>query len=160
DSFLILDFGGNIDRHGMYHTQRDWKEIFFNPPEKGINPAPMKECPECGALNFGDAGQCEICGHEFQHKIETKEQQTVSGYLKAVWHTDIIGKRIDDLGVDQLLALEKSGKFKPSFIWRVLRTRSIEELKIYCEKKGYSNGFLYYQKKQPKGYKNYRVKLN
>jgi len=156
DSFIILDLGGNIDRHGMWHLQRDWKDIFNNPPKPGENPAPMKSCPECDAILYGGARECQFCGYTFPSPAE-QERQDVIGYLQKVGHDDVIGKSVDQLSVDELIALERSGKYKPSYIWRILRTRGREDLQKYAEIKDYKNGWVYRQMKMGTGFKNYRV---
>jgi superfamily II DNA or RNA helicase len=159
DSFIILDFGGNIDRHGMWHQPRNWKDIFYNPPEKSERPAPMKECPKCGALNFGGASRCQVCGHKFPTDRQ-KEKQKVIGYLEKVEKDYIIGKHVRELSMEELVALEKSGIYKSSFIARVARTRGSQALKEYAELKGYQPGWVFHQQSiNSTGYNNYKVKV-
>jgi DNA repair protein RadD len=59
---LVLDFAGNVDRHGPV-------DAIKMPGEKKKNEepgeAPTKECPECSALCLIAARECPICGHEF-----------------------------------------------------------------------------------------------
>ena len=157
DSFTILDFGGNIDRHGMWHLKRDWADIFNNPPKLGESPAPMKSCPKCDAILFGGASKCQFCGYAFPSPAE-QEKQKVIGYLEEVGHEDVIGKNMNQLSVNELIALEKSGKYKPSYVWRILRTRGRAELKAYAKIKGYKNGWIHHQAKMGTGFKNYKVK--
>ena len=154
--FTILDFGGNIDRHGMWHIERDWKSIFWNPKKAGENPAPHKECPECGALVFSSLMLCEYCGYKFP-SAEQIEAEKVKGYLEKVGETDIEGSSIDELTIQQLHHLELAGKYKPSFIARVARTRG--ELSQYAQLKGYSPGWIRHQMGMDTGYKNYKVKF-
>ena len=156
--FTILDFGGNIDRHGMWHSERDWKDIFWNPGVAGENPAPHRECEECGWLMFASIRICPGCG-AVQPTPEQKEAEKVRGYLEEVGATHIDGAHIDDLSISDLYHLEKTGKYKPSYIARVARTRGEEALAEYAKMKGYSKKWLFYQNKLPKGYNNYRVRL-
>jgi DNA repair protein RadD len=57
---LVLDFGGNVLRHGPVDQIRV--------PDGGGNgggPAPAKECPECHALIATGYARCPQCGYEF-----------------------------------------------------------------------------------------------
>src|SRR5690625_991451 len=158
DEFTVLDFGGNIDRHGLANIDRDWKQIFWNPGIAGENPAPHRECEECGWLMFASIRICPGCG-AVQPTPEQKEAERVRGYLEEVGATHIEGAHIDDLSISELYHLEKTGKYKPSYIARVARTRGEDALAEYAKMKGYSNKWLFYQSKLPKGYNNYRVRL-
>ncbi len=56
---LVLDFGGNILRHGPVD------ELRIKEPGKGEGEAPAKECPDCHALIHAAYSICPECGHEF-----------------------------------------------------------------------------------------------
>lgn len=57
---LLLDFGGNIARHGPID------EVRVKPKgKKGEGDAPVKLCPKCSAMCATSARQCDHCGHEF-----------------------------------------------------------------------------------------------
>ena len=64
DSCLILDYGGNVERHG-----------FLDDPNIG-NPrkSTTKKCPECDYLNPSNADFCIACGAAFP-KPKPKEKQ-------------------------------------------------------------------------------------
>lgn len=156
--FTILDFGGNIDRHGMWHTPYDWEAIFHNPKKAGENPAPHKECPECGALLYASLIICPECEYRFPSPEEI-ERDKVRGYLEKVGETEVEGSYIDNLNITQLYHLEKSGRYKPSYVARVARTRGELELQTYAELKGYKPGWVEHQMKLETGYTNYRVKI-
>lgn len=58
---LILDFGGNIERHGTLDN-------IIVPKTKGGSgdgKAPAKECPSCHSLLHAASSFCPDCGHEF-----------------------------------------------------------------------------------------------
>lgn len=67
--FKIIDLGGNALRHGDWSDDRDWTDIFFNPPKpsKKQGVAPVKECvnTDCQILI---PVQSRICPH-----CETKQ---------------------------------------------------------------------------------------
>jgi len=67
---LVLDFGGNIARHGPFDEP-------FIPEKKGqgTGPAPYKECPECETACGTMTRICPCCGFEFpppERVVDTK----------------------------------------------------------------------------------------
>jgi DNA repair protein RadD len=77
---LVLDYGGNVMRHGPV-------DAIEGPSEKtkGTGPAPMKECPECSALILACLLKCPECGHEFPrkdpHEDKADETPIISGEI-------------------------------------------------------------------------------
>lgn len=65
DDALVLDFVGNVERHGPITCVQP-------PPKKGEEGgvAPTKDCPECGEIVHASLMQCPACGHEFPLRIE------------------------------------------------------------------------------------------
>jgi DNA repair protein RadD len=59
NGFLLLDYGGNLARHGPLDA------IIVKPKSKGGGDAPVKICPQCMALCAASARQCDHCGFEF-----------------------------------------------------------------------------------------------
>lgn len=59
---LILDFGGNIERHGPI----DNINVKEKKEKKEKQGAPMKQCPECGDLVPLNSLKCLVCGHVFK----------------------------------------------------------------------------------------------
>jgi len=56
---LVLDFGGNVVRHGPVDDLR------VEEPGQGDGDAPAKECPECQAIIHAAYARCPECGYEF-----------------------------------------------------------------------------------------------
>jgi len=156
DFFIVLDFGMNHSRHGRWDDPREWK--LMKPREKATGAAPTKECPSCNAMLFASAKICQYCGHIFEKK-EADNPEGVMVEVSPHVPTDLKGKRISELTVEELLSLEKARKFKATFIWRVLRTRANEDLDFYAKEKGYSRGWLWRQKSDTErvGFKDYRL---
>jgi len=75
---LILDFGGNVLRHGPVDAIR-----LPDPENKGDGEAPAKECPECHAGIAAGYGTCPECGHEFPppERRQHDRQATSAGIL-------------------------------------------------------------------------------
>jgi superfamily II DNA or RNA helicase len=63
-AFTIIDLGGNCITHGLWSSPRNWSNIFHNPKKPGEGVAPVKECPDCGALMHTAVRLCD-CGHLF-----------------------------------------------------------------------------------------------
>jgi len=69
DHCRVLDFAGNIDRHGPITAVQP------PAPRSGEGEAPIKVCPECHEIVHLSAKQCPDCGYEFQSdpkKCETR----------------------------------------------------------------------------------------
>lgn len=76
---LVLDFGGNVMRHGPVDDLR------IEEPGKGNGEAPAKECPGCQAIIHAAYAVCPECGHEFpspekqQHDAQAATEGVLSG---------------------------------------------------------------------------------
>jgi DNA repair protein RadD len=76
DHCLVLDFAGNVKRHGPITA--------IEPPGKpGKGDAPTKDCPTCEEIVAAAAKTCPVCGHEFE--FEAKEK------IVQLHHDDIMG---------------------------------------------------------------------
>ncbi len=79
---LILDFGGNIERHGPI----DQIKPLDKTPREG-QPAPAKECLKCHSLVATGYANCPNCGEPFppperqQHEAEATNQGVLSGQI-------------------------------------------------------------------------------
>jgi len=78
---LVLDFGGNVLRHGPVD---DFKVTTAN---QGDGPAPAKECPECQAVIAAGFATCPQCGYVFppperkKHDAKASEAGILSGQV-------------------------------------------------------------------------------
>jgi DNA repair protein RadD len=80
---LILDYGGNILRHGPVDaiTVKDSRE-----GQKGV--APMRECPHCQSIVHAAVKLCPDCGYAFsdpeskKHETEASEEGILSGGIE------------------------------------------------------------------------------
>jgi DNA repair protein RadD len=94
---LVLDFGGNVMRHGPVDDLR------VSEPGRGSGDAPAKECPECCAVIHASFGACPECGHEFPPPERQKHdaraetagilsgQETITDYdvLETTWRVHL-----------------------------------------------------------------------
>jgi len=83
---LVLDFGGNVLRHGPVDAIR------IKTPGQGDGEAPAKECPACNALIHAAYGVCPECGHEFPdpatrtHEARASTEGILSGQTTSEEH--------------------------------------------------------------------------
>ena len=77
ENCLVLDFGGNILRHGPIDA------IQIADPSRGDGEAPAKECPECQAVIHAAYAVCPECGHEFPppEREQHDRQASTAGIL-------------------------------------------------------------------------------
>ena len=137
--FTVLDFGGNILRHGFWHDSIDWADKFHNPKKKNEGVAPVKECPKCGALVRASAKECKECGLVF----DKKPKQAKEGELIRVDDKKYSGKRILDLTIEEFLEVAEMKQYKHGFVVRWLRVKGMEAMMYYAEKKGYQKGWVF-----------------
>lgn len=79
---LVLDFGGNVLRHGPVDSLR------IEEPGTGTGEAPAKECPKCHALIAAGYAVCPECGHVFperevrQHEAHASDAAILAGQVR------------------------------------------------------------------------------
>lgn len=141
NQFVVLDFGRNHDELGLWDEARTWT---LEPPKKKSNkekPAPVKKCPQCEAIIAARAMKCSFCGYDFPEEapgLKTGVMVEVQPKVPSA----LVGKKAGDLNIDELIELQKSKKYKASFVWRVTRSKGEEAIKEYAEKMGYKNGWI------------------
>ncbi len=59
---VILDHGGNVDRHGFPHEDREWS---LTDKPKRVGTMPLKACKECFAMVPAAVAVCPHCGYEW-----------------------------------------------------------------------------------------------
>lgn len=86
DHCLVLDFGGNILRHGPVDA------LEIKDRTTGTGEAPAKECPQCQAIVHAAYSLCPECGYEFpppkrgQHEQEATTAGILSGEITDTEH--------------------------------------------------------------------------
>ncbi len=74
---LVLDFGGNVLRHGPVD------QVKVADRTRGNGDAPVKECPDCQALIAAGYARCPQCGYQFppRQRQEHDSKATEAGIL-------------------------------------------------------------------------------
>ena len=70
---LVLDHGGNVDRHGLPHEDREWS-LSSKPKKGGV--VPTKCCPTCFGFVAAGAKVCPLCGHVFETPPDDESKKT------------------------------------------------------------------------------------
>jgi len=73
ENCLVLDFGGNVLRHGPVDAIR-----IHEPGSNGNGKAPAKECPSCQSLIAAGYAVCPDCGHEFPRRERASHEAKAS----------------------------------------------------------------------------------
>lgn len=80
---LVLDFAGNVERHGPIDQIKVKKKRGGG---EGVSVAPVKECPDCHELLHTSVMICPSCGHEWQrgaaHGTEASDSVIVAALEK------------------------------------------------------------------------------
>lgn len=86
ENWLVLDFGGNVLRHGPVD------DIQVTTMDRGDGEAPAKECPECQAVIAAGFATCPQCGYVFppperkKHDAKASEAGILSGQVTTTKH--------------------------------------------------------------------------
>jgi len=72
---LLLDYGGNVERHGPIDKVR------VKTPSEGGGEAPAKACPNCFSLVAAGALECPDCGHLFPERTPKHEKTAFDGAI-------------------------------------------------------------------------------
>ncbi|MEO0437909.1 MAG: DEAD/DEAH box helicase family protein [Pseudomonadota bacterium] len=85
ENCLVLDFAGNIQEHGPVDNVR--------PPKrrgKRTQPAPMRECDDCGTLMHPSVRLCPGCGKEFAAEIKVDGEASSLAILSSEAGPEVI----------------------------------------------------------------------
>lgn len=154
NEFILLDFGGNHTRLGMWNEPRTWS-LIEKKKRASSEVTPSKSCPKCDAIVFASARICRYCDYVFpMDATELKE-----GVMVEVVPQRLKGSRISELSIYDLIELQNTKKLKASFVWRVIRSFGENDLRIYAKEMKYKDGWIYnqLQKMDDCEFKNYRI---
>lgn len=81
---ILLDFGGNVHRHGLIDMEISWQ--LKKPEKKKEGVYPVKECPSCELLIHASVPKCPECGYVFPKKevveVDVKLEQVSKKLFK------------------------------------------------------------------------------
>ena len=105
---LVLDFAGNIERHGPIDQIR----VKRKGPKAELSIAPVKECPDCHELLHTSVALCPSCGHEFPrsnpHGTQAADGVIVAALAQPTVHavTEVTYSRHQKLGKPPTVRVE------------------------------------------------------
>jgi len=162
NNFIILDFGNNIKTHGFWETDRFWN--LENPKKtKKLDVAPVKECPECGALVPINIKKCKaiirteiwnngnefniLCGYEWPLKEEQKKEKEIilQQYIRQKHNTN-------KLSTKQLEEARVAHGYKVGWVFHKLNT--LKQFEEYEQIRGYKRGWARYAYDRYRGQNN------
>ncbi len=112
---IIIDHVGNVHRHGLPDSDREWT-LDPKPPSKKKNTVSVRQCTEC-FYTHAPAPVCPNCGHVY----EIKQKETP--------------KEIQEAKLRKIVEAYST----PA------ECRTIQELYAYAKKKGFKPGWAYHQ---------------
>lgn len=112
---IIIDHVGNVHRHGLPDSDREWT-LDPKPPSKKKNSVSVRQCTEC-FYTHTPAPVCPNCGHIY----EIKQKETP--------------KEIQEAKLRKIVEAYST----PA------ECRTIQELYAYAKKKGFKPGWAYHQ---------------
>lgn len=138
--FILLDFGANHKRHGLWQMNRTWE---LEPPKaKSEQAAPIKKCPRCEAVLHASVSVCNFCDYVFPPKAKELEK----GELVEVNTRSVIGKYLSDLTIDDIVHIcQSKGAYnvKTAFMFHLVRYRGEDAVREFASKMDYKRGWVY-----------------
>lgn len=138
--FLLLDFGMNHKRHGLWSQPRKWSlDMKERKVSDKLDAAPVKTCDNCGAMVPIMAKECEFCLNVF----DMANKRLRNGVLVEVLPNPIEGKLLSQLTLEEISDLQDLKKlgFGASYLWRVVRSRGAADILLYGRLRKYSSGW-------------------
>jgi len=83
---LVLDYGGNILRHGPIDNV---KAPSKSPGNREKGEAIQKVCPQCDEIIPAAATMCPVCGHEFPRAVKHDEEASTEPILSKARRPDV-----------------------------------------------------------------------
>ncbi|EAR14043.1 DEAD/DEAH box helicase [Robiginitalea biformata] len=110
-SFNILDFGGNIARHGFWHDVRPWSLEVMPMQDRQIGEAVLKNCKQCEAFIPTATVICPHCGYE---DVKEKEEQQFAR-LQLLDPREL-RRRAEVMTMEGKIEMAKKGLVKPFWV--------------------------------------------
>jgi hypothetical protein len=144
--FRILDFGGNVARHGLFERKK--VNSLWHDYKEGSGVVMTKECPPlekdkegkngCGRLIHISYPECPFCKYIFKTKEEVRDielREIIGGEFK-----------FRDMSAIQLRAYAELNGYPARWMWRQLWIGNEEkDFRRGLRELGYQNNFIYRQ---------------
>lgn len=119
---LLMDHGGNLQRHGLPDDERRWslqgRKARKKAEEDVVENVATRQCPACFFV-LRPAPQCPSCGHVFEAKPREVEER--AGELVEIDKARVRQERLREQAgattLEQLIAVGKARGYKNPFAW-------------------------------------------
>jgi superfamily II DNA or RNA helicase len=132
DHLVVLDHAGNTQRHGLPDMPHAWSLLGRG---KRSGRAPVRACPECGAVCRVAALACDECGHQFER--QSAELQTLAGELQEVTTAEKAAQQAERFRLlplrrlleeaqseSDLRAIAAARGYRPGWVWHTMQSRA------------------------------------
>lgn len=88
--FTIIDLGANAITHGDWCDERNWRDLFHNPPKPGEGGvAPVKNCVSCDAIIPASTMTCPFC-QATQPQPDRPEETPLEKFVIVTKNIDVV----------------------------------------------------------------------
>lgn len=115
---VIIDHVGNVHRHGLPDTSREWT-LEPKAPKKSGNIPQIKQCPQCFYVHT-PAAVCPNCGHAYQPTKEELKQQREAELVRIV---DDYQSPMECTNIKELYLFAKLRGYKPGYAYYQAKLR-------------------------------------
>jgi DNA repair protein RadD len=118
---IILDHAGNVFRHGLPEIDRDWS-LADRPRQAGE--APVKRCPNCGAIVALAAWNCPECGEVLRERQRSEITSRLAAvdmaaHLRAMPYRQAL--RWAGAERERLRLVARARGYEPGWVWHRLQ---------------------------------------
>lgn len=130
DYFILIDGGGNIDKHGLWSQPRDWEAYFYGKNKEGKPKAKREEiehvnyCDECGFLKAITDGACPNCGSVMKGKRPKDKELEISEEI-------LVPISVPKPNAKKIYEYAKQKDKDLNFAWRILINQVTDMFKFY-----------------------------
>lgn len=111
DNTLVLDFAGNVERHGPIDQIRVKRKGAGT--GEGVSVAPVKECPSCHELLPTMVMKCPGCGHEFPRSAPHGTEASEAVLVAALAQPKVYA--VDSVEYDRHVKIGKAPSLKVTY---------------------------------------------
>ena len=138
-TFLILDYGNNVSRHGFWQQPRKW-ELKTEGKRKSekLGITPIKLCSNCNAMIPLQAKICEVCGAT----LNLTKDQAKFMWLQELAYEDLM-REAYDVGIKELEEMRLARGYKMGWILRTFKTK--QQFQEYGKLRKFKPGWAWTQ---------------
>lgn len=142
DHFKIIDQGGNIWRHGLWHQEREWS-LDTKRVSRTLGAAPIKMCQICEAIIPASASTCSFCqAEQIKKEKETNLLQAEFDVIDSENVPKNLKKPIAKMSITEIEQYRSLKGYKIEWAANQLYNRDPAALWAYAKIMGYSDAWV------------------